>query len=64
MRGVFGQLCFTVVLFCSQSVKSLKDIPIDFCVHTNSNNQKLKDQFHYQEYKLSHQSGTNKLLGS
>ena len=26
----FGQLCFTVVLFCSQSLQSLKDILINF----------------------------------
>ena len=45
---VYRQLCFTVVLFCSQSLQPLKDIPIDFPVHTISNNQKLKDQFHYQ----------------
>ena len=26
----FGELCFTAVLFCSQSLQSLKDILIEF----------------------------------
>ena len=30
----FGQLCFTIVLLCSQSLQSSKDILIDFPGHT------------------------------
>ena len=54
----FGQLTFTVVLFCSQRLQSLKDILIDFPGHASD---KEMFDFSYYSTESKYHDDSNKL---